>query len=292
MRARRALLYVPGDDVKKIRKATTLDVDTICLDMEDGVAMNRKMEARQTIAEVLPTLDFGRSERLARINPVGSGLENDDLRITLAGHPDGIVVPKVEHAEQVRWASQKISEVEVEMNWPPGGIPLLVGVESALGILNLRDIAAADQRLEGIIFGSEDLASDIGAIRTPDAWEIFYARSAVVLHTAAFGLQAIDMVFIDFKDVGNLQREAERGAQMGFAGKQIIHPNQVTPVQDAFTPDQAAIDAALRIVDSFRLHQAAGAGAFALDGKMIDLPIVKAAERLLLRAQAAGKPAR
>ncbi len=211
------------------------------------------------------------------------------LKAVLAAHPDGIVVPKVEHAEQVQWVSNQITQAEKQKNWPLGSLPLLVGVETALGILNLRAIAAANSRLEGLIFGSEDLAGDIGAIRTPEAWEIFYARSAVTLHAAAFGLQAIDMVFINFNDIESLKLEAEQGAQMGFAGKQIIHPNQVIPVQEAFTPDQHAIDAAVRLVEAFKLHQAAGAGAFAMDGKMIDMPIVKSAERVILRARAAGR---
>jgi citrate lyase beta subunit len=289
MRARRALLYVPGDNDRKIQKATTLVVDTICLDMEDGVANNRKNEARQTITKVLNSLAFGRSERLARINPVGSGLENEDLQTVLPAHPDGIVVPKVERPEQVQWVSNQITEFEQRSGWPIGKIPLLIGIETAFSIINLRQIASADPRLEGLIFGSEDLASDIGAIRTQAAWEVFYARSAVVTHAAAFGLQAIDMVNINLHDLENLRREAEQGAQLGFAGKQIIHPDQIAPVQEAFTPDQQAIENAIRLVEAFQIHQAEGTGAFAFEGKMIDMPIVKAAERLLMRARAAGK---
>jgi len=166
---------------------------------------------------------------------------------------------------------------------------MLVGVETAFGIVNLREIASADSRVEGLIFGSEDLAGDIGAIRTAEAWEVFYARSALVTHAAAYGLQAIDMVFIDFHDAEGLRREALQGARMGFAGKQIIHPNQVDDVQQSFTPDDNAIAYAQRLVEAFQIHQEAGAGAFAFENKMIDMPIVKAAERVLARARAAGK---
>ena len=289
MRSRRALLYMPGDDMRKIRKASTLGVDSICMDMEDGVAINRKVEARHSIAEALKSLSFGGSEKLVRINPIGSGLEQEDLDTVLPAHPDGIVIPKVSDAAQVRWVSQQITQLEEEQGWPVGEICLLVIVESALGIINLREIANSDSRLEAMIFGSEDLASDIGAIRTRPAWEIFYARSAVVTHAAAFGLQAIDMVFIDFLDSAGLREESMQGAQFGYVGKQIIHPNQVEPVQDAFTPDDESIAYAQSIILAFNLHQSNGAGAFAFDGKMIDLPIVRAAERLLLRARAAGK---
>lgn len=288
MRSRRALLYIPGDDRYKINKAGGLQVDTVCMDMEDGVAANRKIAARQTIVEALTTVDFGRSERLVRINPVGSGLEGDDLATVLPAHPEGVVIPKVEQASQIQWVSKQLTAAESQFGWPTGGIALLVVVETALGILNLREIATADPRLEGMIFGSEDLAGDIGAIRTPQAWEVFYARSALVTHAAAFGLQAIDMVFINFKDPEGLHQEALQGAQLGFAGKQIIHPNQIQIVQEAFTPTREAIAYAQTVVNAFHEHQQAGAGAFALDGKMIDLPIVKSAERVLQRARAAG----
>jgi citrate lyase beta subunit len=286
---RRALLYMPGDDLRKIQKATTLDVDCICMDMEDGVAPNRKAEARAVIAQALHNLDFGRSERLVRINAVGSGLETADLEMALPARPQGVVIPKLEYAEQIQWVSQQIWKYERNAGWPEGGIRLLVVVESARGILSLAQIAAADPRLEAMIFGAEDFASDIGAIRTSAGMEVFYARSALVTHAAAFALQAIDMVFIDFRDSEGLRREALQGAQMAFAGKQIIHPNQVAPVQEAFTPSDEAIAHARRLMAAFEQHQQAGRGAFALDDKMIDAPLVKAAERVLALARAAGK---
>ena len=280
---------MPGDDLRKIRKATTLNVDCVCMDMEDGVALNRKAEARQTIAEALQSLDFGRSERLARINAIGSGFEAKDLATVLPARPDGIVIPKVESAEQIRWVSGIIAGHESQNGWQAGGICLLVVVETARGIVNLAQIAAADGRLQGIIFGAEDFAGDIGATRTPEGWEVFYARSAVVTHAAAFNLQAIDMVYIDFNDLEGLRREALEGARLAYAGKQVIHPNQVAPVQQAFTPSDEAIAYARRVIQAFEENQQAGKGAFALDGKMIDAPILKAAERVIALAGAAGK---
>jgi citrate lyase beta subunit len=143
--------------------------------------------------------------------------------------------------------------------------------------------------VQALIFGAEDLAGDVGAQRTKEGWEIFYARSAVVTHAAAFGLQAIDLVNIDFHDLDRLREEALQGARMGYTGKQVIHPNQVKPVQEAFTPDDESITQAVRLMKAYEDHQNVGKGAFALDGKMIDAPIVRAAEQILARAQAAGK---
>ena len=277
-RSRRALLYVPGDDQHKVEKALTLDGDCICLDLEDGVALNRKGEARRAVAQALGSANFGRAERLARINPIGSGLESDDLAAILPARPDGIVVPKVDSALQVQWVSRQIA------GWDTASpLRLMILIESARAVLNLREIAESDERLDALIFGAEDLAADIGATRTHAGSEVFYARSAVVLHAAACGLQAIDMVCVEFNDTQSLYREAREGAQMGYSGKQAIHPQQIGPIQRAFTPSAEEIARARRIIEAHAAHQAAGAGAFALDGKMVDMPVVKAAERVLAR---------
>jgi len=288
MRARRALLYMPGDDWKKINKALTFGVDSICMDMEDGVAFNRKAAARGPIARALQELDFGSSEKLVRINSVGSGFEADDLEAVIHFRPDGIVLPKCERRDQVQWVSERIEAAELAHGWGLNSVRMLLGVETAAGILNLSEIAA-DPRLDAIIFGAEDFAASIGATRTRGALEVLYARSAVVIACAANDLQAIDMVAIDFRDTVNLKIEAAQGAAMGFSGKQIIHPAQVEPVQSAFTPDDEAIEYARRLVEAFEAHQAEGAGTFALDGKMIDMPLVRNAWKVLGRAKAAGK---
>jgi len=291
MRARRALLYTPGDELKKITKAAALGVDCLCMDMEDGVALSHKAEARQTIVAALGSLDFGRTERLVRINAVGSGLEAVDLEAVFSVgeqvRPDGVVLPKAESAAQVQWVSAQIATAEARYGWPAGEIPLIVQIETAVGLVNIREVLSADPRLQAVIFGSEDLAASMGAIRTPAGWEVFYARGAVVAHAAAFDLQAIDMVYLDFHDQAGLEAEARQGAQMGYEGKQIIHPNQIEPTQRLFTPSEEEITHARRVVEAFEQHQRVGRGAFALDGKMVDLPIVKIARRVLDRAAAA-----
>ena len=279
---------MPGDDRHKIEKALTLGVDCICMDMEDGVAFHRKAEAREGIAAALRELDFGRSEKLVRINAPGSGLESEDIQAVLPFRPDGVVLPKVERLEQLQWASEKIEVAELAYGWPIHSIHLLMEVETPKAFLNLKDIAS-QPRLEALIFGDVDYATSIGATRTPGAQEMLFARSALVMVSAAYSLQAIDMVSTDFKDLEALRREAGFGAQLGFAGKQIIHPNQVAPVQEAFTPGEAAIASARRLVEAFELHQARGSGAFALDGHLIDTALYKAAQGVLERARAAGK---
>ena len=283
MRSRRALLYMPGDNWRMITKSITLGVDSICMDMEDGTAINKKAEARATIAKALQELDFGASEKLARINSVGSGWEKDDIEAVLPYKPDGIVIPKVESYEHVEWASRIIEDAELKNGWQINSIRILIGVETAKGILNLKEIAS-HPRLDAVIFGGEDFAASIGATRTKEATELLYARQAVIVACAAFDLQPLDIVTIDYKDLDALKIESEFGARLGFSGKQVIHPNQVPVVQEAFTPSDEAVAYARRIVETFEASQKEGKGAYSLDGKMIDMPLLKNAQKVLARA--------
>ena len=287
MRARRALLYMPGDDERKINKAATLGVDSIIMDLEDAAAANRKAEARQISAAALRNIDFGESERLVRINPFYSGLAEADLAAILPARPDGVMLPKVSAPAQIQKLSKKIAAAEAEHGLEPCKIGIIAIVEAALGIVNLPQICQADPRLQAIVCGGEDLAADMNAIRPRAGWEMFYARSAVVLHAAAFKIQAIDMVTPDFTDMDYLNEEARTGMEMGFSGKQILHPNQVKPVATAFTPDEDEIAYAKQLIHKFEENQANGQGAFAVDGAMVDMPVIYRARNLLERARAA-----
>jgi citrate lyase beta subunit len=280
MRPRRCLLFMPGDDLKKIQKGISLGVDSIVMDLEDGVALNRKAEARATIAAALRDLHFGRSERVVRINPIGSGLEQADLDAVLPQRPDSIMLPKVEHAEHVHWLAEAIADPAIRLS---------AIIETARGVVNLREIAAASDRLDALIFGAEDFAGDLGATRTKSGWEVFYARGAVVTHAVAFGLQAIDTLCIDFDDEAALIEDARFGAQLGFSGKLAIHPKQVGVIQSIFTPSDEQIAQAQQLIQAHAEQQAQGIGAFAFEGKMIDMPAIRAAQQVLAKARAAGK---
>ncbi|MCB0155443.1 MAG: CoA ester lyase [Anaerolineae bacterium] len=288
---RRSVLFMPGDSMRKITKATQLAVDSIIMDLEDAVALNQKEAARRVVSEVLPTLDFGRSERLVRLN-AGSVAEGRlmaaDLAETIAGRPDGYVVAKVEEAADLVQVSHYVTEGETRYGLPAQSVRLLAMIETARGVMNLREIAQATPRLQALIFGAEDFAASLGAVRTPENWEVFYARSAVVTAAAAYGLEAIDMVFADLTDLERLEREAVIARQMGYAGKSAIHPRQVEILNRIFAPSPEEIEAAQRLVTAFAAQQAAGAGAFDFEGKMVDMPMVRVAERLLERARLAG----
>lgn len=290
-RLRRSLLFMPGDDLRKIEKGAALNVDSVIMDLEDGVALNRKAEARDTIRRALREVEFGSAERLIRINPVSEEhtLWKADLDTTIEGYPDGYVIPKVESVEQIQQVDEYLTRAEGNYGWIFNSIRLIPIIESARGIINLNALAGCSDRLAALAFGAEDLAGDIGAIRTSDGWEIFYGRSALVIHAKAYGLQAIDTPYVNLsEDDSQLISETEQAHYMGYTGKLAIHPRQVTHIQRIFTPGPDAIIQARDLIAAHDRHQADGTGVFAYDGRMIDMPMIRAAQTVLNRAKAAG----
>jgi len=289
-RIRRALLFMPGDSRKKIEKGASLGVDSIIMDLEDAIAFSGKEEARRCTRQALHEVDFGRSERLVRLNQVIPGwLYADDIAATIDGQPDGYVLPKIEDPSQVQHVADLLAEAEEARGWPQESIKLLAIIETGKGIVNLREIVVAHPRLEALIFGAEDLAGDIGARRTREGWEVFYARSAVVTHAKAYGLQAIDTVFVDLTAPDEtLIQETELILSLGYTGKLAIHPRQVAPIQQVFTPSSEEVRAARQLVAAHEAHQNSGLGVFEYQGKMVDMPMIRSALILLARARACG----
>lgn len=272
-RPRRALLFMPGDDRRKIEKGIAARPDSVIMDLEDGVALNRKTEARASVVAALNQVDFAGVEKIVRINALGSGLEEAELEAVLPARPDAVLAPKIEAADQVAWVLHRL----------PEELPLLVMIETARGIVNLKDIAGVPG-LSALVFGAEDLTASLGGIRTPGGHEVTYARSALAVHAAAFGLQALDMVYVDLNDEPGLRAEARAALEMGYSGKTAIHPRQIGPITEAFSPTPAEVERARRILAAYQEHQAGGSGAFAFEGRMVDAPVVRAARALLARA--------
>ncbi|KAG3293323.1 citramalyl-CoA lyase, mitochondrial isoform X9 [Ictidomys tridecemlineatus] len=224
---RRAVLYVPGNDEKKIKKIPSLNVDCAVLDCEDGVAANKKNEARLRIVETLEGFDLGPTEKCVRINSVSSGLAEEDLETLLQSRvlPSSLMLPKVESPEEIQWFSDKFSfhlkgrKLEQPMN-------LIPFVETAMGLLNFKAVCEETLRigpqvgllLDAVVFGGEDFRASIGATSSKETQDILYARQKIVVVAKAFGLQAIDLVYIDFRDADGLLRQSREAAAMGFTG--------------------------------------------------------------------------
>jgi len=275
---RRALLFTPGDSPRKLEKVTQLAVDTVILDLEDAVAISQKEAARQTVVKSLMNLDFGETECLVRVNAPDTEFFTADCQALVPTKVAGLVIPKVETADQLHRATKILTGTPIS---------LFALIETALGVMNLQEIAQTGPRLVALLFGAEDLTANLGASPSPDKWELLYARSAVVTAAAAYGLQAIDTVFTGLQDREGLARDSQFARQMGFTGKMAIHPQQVAIIQHVFSPTTAEIAQAQAIVTAYETHLATGSAVFTHNGRMVDKPVVRAAERVLARARTA-----
>ncbi|KAK6629893.1 hypothetical protein RUM43_003714 [Polyplax serrata] len=299
---RRALLYVPGDDENKLSKALKMKVDCIVMDCEDGVALNRKKEARELIKKFLDEGEVTKSdpEWSVRINPViDSDLCQSDLEAVLSAKnlPASICLPKVSNVDHLQWVEKVWNELIKRPEGDRGPIKLIIYIESPTAVINLTDICKKALDIStmapivpvALVFGSDDMRAGLGAIPTTSRIELLYVRQKIVLVAKAFGFQAIDMVNINYKDIEQLREECKEGMKMGYTGKQVIHPHQITVTQDSFVPSRSRVHWAKTITKAFNENLAKGRGAFTIDNAMIDMPTVKQAWNILDAAKAAGK---
>ena len=274
--ARRSVLFAPGDQPDKLRKAPDSGADVVVFDLEDAVAPGEKARARETVNDALHELDPD-CELCVRVNPTGIAAD-DDLAV-LDGSPrlDSVMLPKVDDADDVETLDRLLAEHDADL-------PVLALVESAAGVLHAEAIANT-RATDAVLFGAEDFAADVGATRTDAGTEVLYAREHVVLAASA----AIDTLYTDYEDTDGLREDTRRGIEMGYDGKMTIHPRQVAVVNDAFTPDEEEIVWAERVVDARDEAADAGKAVFSVDGEMIDAPLIAQAERILARADAAER---
>lgn len=268
---RRSVLFSPGDSPSKLRKAPTAGADVVVFDFEDGVAPERKPEARENVAELLddPSFEPG-CEVWIRLNPAPDVAEVD-LDALSDHQPDAVVLPKVEAPDDVETIAGLLAERGLEC-------PIIPLVETAAGVLSAREIASTDS-VGGLSFGAEDYAVDVGAARTSEGTEVLYAREHVVASAAAAGVDAIDTIHPDFEDEEGLRADARFARQLGFDGKFAIHPAQVAPINDAFAPDEEEVAWARRVLAARDEH--GEDGVFRVEGEMIDSPLIKRAERIV-----------
>jgi citrate lyase subunit beta / citryl-CoA lyase len=294
-RRRRSLHFVPGGNERMIARALTLPADGLILDLEDAVPPDRKAATRPIVRRWLETLDFGPRERWVRMNPLATDLGRADLEETIAGRPDGYVVPKPRHAGDVREVAQILDALEHRHGIPHGSTRLVViATETAEGLLNIHACVTATPRIVAVTWGIEDLGAVMGLGRVRDREGKYldiprYARTMCAVAAAAAGVEWIDTVYTDLADLDGLRRESEDAVAMGFTGKMSIHPNQVAVINAAFTPSADEVARARALIAAFDVHRAHGVFAFSFEGQMVDAPHLTAALRVVARA---GDPAR
>lgn len=262
-------------------KAAAAPADVIVIDLEDSVAPSKKEEARVLTRQVLKEGEFGASLRYVRISQVGSGSIELDLEATGLSRPDGYMLPKVESGDEMGWLDDHLVQVEQSADIPAGSIGIIPIIETAKGVLMLEEIAQASTRLRGLALGGEDLAASLGAKRTPERKELFFARSKLVTVAAAYDVPALDTVFTAHRDPEGLARDAQEGANLGYSGKLAIHPNQLETIHQVFAPSGEMIAWAREIKHEYERLKQSGIGVFTYRGQMIDEAHLKQAERIL-----------
>jgi len=292
----RSLLFVPGDSSRKLEKALASGADVLLIDLEDSVDLSAKEEARRVTAAFLSEQQAtpDRPRLFVRVNGLTTGLTDADLDGVMQAAPDGIVLPKTVGGADVAHLGAKLAVREAEFDLKDGATRILaIATENAAGVFALGTFAGASHRLMGMTWGGEDLSADLGAETNRDADGAYtdpyrLARSLTLLGAAAAGVDAVDSVFTNFRDMAGLEAECRTARRDGFVAKMAIHPAQVPVINEAFTPSQEAIDKAKAVIEAFKANP--GAGVVGVNGEMLDRPHQLRAERLLRRAaQNAGR---
>ena len=288
-RLRRSLLFVPGSEPRHLARAREAGADTLLFDLEDAVAAAAKAQARALVTARLRAGGFGATEPAVRVNAPGTPHFDADLEAVVAAGAEAIMVPKAESADELARIGEMLSRLERTGGRHAGAVRLLALVETAAGVANALALAAATPRLDGLCFGHADFARDM-RLADADASQgvILHARCALAIAARACRLPAIDSVCLAVRDGVAIRADAALGLGLGFAGKLCIHPQQVAIVNQVYTPTAAQIAAAQRVVAAWRQAQREGRGVFALDGVMVDAPVVAAEEQVLERARRAG----
>jgi len=288
----RSLLFVPGDRPERFAKAAASGADAVILDLEDAVTADRRGGARIEVARHLASVSRA-VPQWVRINPVDSADALADLTAVIAARPDGILLPKPESLDDVWRVDHWLEALEAANGISRGAIAMLpIVTEKARAVLSLGSWGRLPARVAGLTWGAEDLAADIGAEanRTADgAYEppFLLARSLCLLAAGAAGVPAYDTIDIEFRDPAAIERRSREARRLGFSGQIAIHPAQIAPIHKAYTPSAEEISWAERVIEAFR--SSPGRGAVQLDGRMLDMPHMRQAERILARRRAEPK---
>lgn len=278
-------MFVPGSNAGMLRDAPIYGADSIMFDLEDAVSLNEKDSARTLVHFALKTFDYSSVETVVRINSLDTVGKLDIEAMVIAGI-DVIRLPKTENAQDIIDVEDEITKVEKENDIPVGTTKMMAAIESASGVLNSREIAHASDRLVGIAIGAEDYVTNMKTKRSADGIELLFARSQILHAARDAGIAAIDTVYSDINNEEGLRAEVEHIKQLGFDGKSVINPRQIPVVNSVYAPTEAEIQNAKEVIWAIEEAEAKGSGVIALNGQMIDKPIVDRAERVIALAKA------
>lgn len=280
-------MFVPGNNPAMMSDAFIYGPDSIMLDLEDSVTMAEKDAARLLVHNALKTIDYGNTEMVVRVNPLNTPYGKKDVEAVVKAGVDVIRMPKTETAEEVQELEAEIEKVEKELGCL-GRTQIMAAIESTKGIINAYAIATASKRMMGIALGAEDYCANLKTQRTPSGDELLLARETIVVAARAAGIYALDTVYSNLNDMETFRKEVELIKRLGFDGKSIINPRQIEIINEVFTPTEKEIEKAKTIVAAIKEAAAKGSGVIAVNGKMVDKPVVTRAEHTIELALAAG----
>lgn len=286
-RLRRTMMFVPGNNPAMMQDAFIYGPDSIMLDLEDSVTMAEKDAARLLVHHALKTIDYGDTEMVVRINPLNTPYGKKDIEAVVKAGVHVIRMPKTETAEEVIEVEREIERVENEIGCL-GRTKIMAAIESTLGVVNAYAIATASKRMMGIALGAEDYCANLKTQRSQNGAELLLARQTIVVAARAAGIDALDTVYSNLNDMETFRKEVELIKQLGFDGKSIINPRQIEVVNEVFAPTQKDIDKAKTILAAIKEAEKRGSGVVAVNGKMVDRPVVIRAERTINLALASG----
>ena len=285
----RTLLFVPGNQERRITKTRSVAADALILDLEDSVPPSEKDSARQMVTAAIAGLASSGQKVFVRINALPTPYARSDIRMVITRGLRGICLPKSESADDIHKADALISDAEKEAGLEVGSIGLLALVETPKGIINVYQTASASPRILSVLFGAEDYALEMGVHRTKEQTEIYHPRVVIALACHAANVLAVDCVYTDIRDEAGLIKDTGLARQMGFQGRLLLHPDQISPVNQVFTPSEEEISYARKVVAAFEAAVSQGQASTALDGKMIDIPVAERARKLLTLAESITK---
>jgi len=287
-RLRRTMMFLNAQKPSLIKDPYIYKPDSIMLDLEDAVAENQKDAARFSLYHALKCIDYRGCERVVRINGLDTNLWQEDIRCSVAGGCDAIRIPKTESAEDVQKVEAVIAQAEKEFDRPEGSVLIMAALESARGVMRALDICDSSERLFGIALSGGDYTKDLQTHITGTGIELMGARQQMVIAARAAGVQCFDTVYTDLDNMEGFRKDVETIHLMGFDGKSIINPRQISIVHEIFTPSQKDIIFAEKVVREIETKKAQGIGVFTVDGKMIDIAFYDGARRTIELAKASG----
>ena len=273
MKILRSALYMPGINQKAMDKALKLDCDAVILDLEDAVDVSKKEESRQLVKRQIDNNDYGSKQVVVRVNDLNTKWGESDVAAFANSRIQAILVPKVSEIRDV----SRIAEV---LNEHGSELPVWIMVETPLAIININELAR-QPRVSALVMGTSDLVTDLGAEHMKDRLNISYALQRSVVAARAFGKLILDGVHLDFRDLDSFHDICRLGRSMGFDGKTLIHPDQIIVANQAFSPSEAELEKAKRVIDAWRSAQAQGSGVVELEGSLVESLHVEEAKRLL-----------